>query len=328
MVPDDSPFVRLRAIANHPELPPAILRNTLFDSAQVETGQASESWSWDSYDENDFYTDDTYDLESDYSYLGRHYDTSINDPQDARVTEPDKPGGNPVAAELEQQFSTNVQAALAPARPSSALVTTRPHTTDGPLFVEFQRAAIIHLQSAVSLRRDLLERAIALGAQGRLTVAGRGSEPAWENHREGERVWRQLRLPMLGWEICYAIKEGELIVANSAELLRTVLDSATSQHSPERSRERSLEVSVDAADDLTVVRFDQRKSAFDDIMKTLDQDGIQGQTDSRQLAEAFFSGNIGSLLDVASDVSRVEIARRASSNGLHVELHFVLNSSE
>jgi hypothetical protein len=31
------------------------------------------------------------------------------------------------------------------------------------------------------------------------------------------------------------------------------------------------------------------------------------------------------LLDVASELSRVEITRRASSNGLHEEIHFVLN---
>jgi hypothetical protein len=317
MAPEDSPFVRVRAFGKHPELPAAVLRDTFFYTPRDEKGPSRESWSWRSYSEDDFYTDDTYDQESDYSYLGRRYDTLINDPYDARVAEHDEPGGNPVAAELEQQFSTNVQAALAPARPSTALLATRPHKTDGPLFVEFRKAAIIHLQSAGNLRRDLLERAIAAAAQGRLTVAGRSSEPAWENRNEGGKVWRQLRLPMLGWEICYAIKERELIVANSAELLKTVLDSAASK--------RSLEISVDAADDLTIVRFDQRKSAFDDIMTTLDSDAAQPAPDSKKFAETFFSGNIGSLLDVASDVSRIEIARRASSNGWHVELHFILN---
>jgi len=52
------------------------------------------------------------------------------------------------------------------------------------------------------------------------------------------------------------------------------------------------------------------------------------QTDSKQLSEAFFSGNIGSLLDVAAQLSRVEITRRASANGMHEEIHFVLTSSE
>src|SRR4029079_7374177 len=187
---------------------------------------------------------------------------------------------NPLAAELEQQFFTNLQTALASARPSTAVLATRPHTTDGPLFVEFRRAAIIHLQSAGNLRRDLLEKAIALAAQGRLTVAGKGSEPAWENRKEGEHAWRQLRLPMLGWEICYAVKDGELIIANSAELLQSVLDS--SSHKP-------LELPVEVTDDLTIVRLDQRKSAFDDIMNRLDKDAAQGQPDSANISETFFS---------------------------------------
>ena len=316
MAPGDAPFVRVRALANHPELPPAIVRDTLFDLLPGETGTAGESWSWDPYGEDDFYSADSSDEESEYYDLGRRYDTSIDDPYDAHVTEPEEPGANPLAAELDQQFSTNLQAALAPARPSAALLTTRPHTTDGPLFVEFRRATIIHLQSAGKLKRDLLERAIALAAQGRLTVAGRGSEPAWENRNEGEHSWRQLRLPMLGWEICYTIKDSELIVANSTELLKTVLDSSANK--------ASLELSADAADDLTVVRFDQRKTAFDDIMKTLDKDGSELANDPQKLSETFFSGNIGSLLDVASDVSRIEITRRASSDGMHEQIQFIL----
>jgi hypothetical protein len=146
---------------------------------------------------------------------------------------------------------------------------------------DLDRNDIIHLQAG-NLRRELLEKAIARAAQGRLTVAGRGSEPAWENRKEGEHSWRQLPA-MLGWEICYAIKDGELIVANSAELLKTVFAAS--------AKKRLLEISAGTIDDLTIVRFDQRKSAFDDIMKRLDNDGTQG-------FEAFFSGNIGSLLDV------------------------------
>ena len=148
-------------------------------------------------------------------------------------------------------------------------------------------------------------------------MAGKGSEPAWENRNEGKHVWRQLRLPMIGWDICYAIKDRDLIVANSAELLTAVLDAPANK--------RSTEISVEATDDLTIVRFDQRKSAFDEIMNTLDKDAIQAQASS-QLSETFFSGNIGSLLDVASQLNRVEITRRASANGLHEEIHFVLKA--
>ena len=319
MVPADTPLVRVRALASNSSLSATLLRDTLFDTAPDEKVQTSESWSWQSYSSDDFYSNDSDDEDYDrYSYLDNRYDSSIDDAYDARVTEPDEPGGNPVAAELEQQFFTNVQASLASARPSTAVLATRPHTTDGPLFVEFRRAALIHLQMVGNLKRDLLEKAIALAAQGRLTVAGPASEPAWENRKEGEHAWRQLRLPMLGWEICYAIKDGELIVANSAELLQSVLDS--SSHKP-------LELPVGATDDLTIVRLDQRKSAFDNIMNRLDNDAAQQPPESKS-SETFFSGNIGSLLDVASDLNRIEITRRTSSDGIHEEIHFVLNPSE
>ena len=315
MIPADTPLVRVRTLANSPALPATMLRDTLFD-AQDETKQVAEPWSWQSYSSDDFY--DSYEEDYDrYSYLDYRYDSAIDDPYDARVSERDEPGGNPVAAELEQQFFTNIQSALVAARPSTAVLATRPHTSDGPLFVEFRKAAIIHLQSAGNLNRELLEKAIALAAQGRLTVAGKGSEPAWENRKEGAHAWRQLRLPMLGWEICYAVKDGELIVANSAELLENVLDS--SSHKP-------LEIPVEATDDLTIVRLDQRKPAFDDIMNRLDNDAAQEHPDSEKVSEAFFSGNISSLLDVASDLNRIEITRRTSSDGLHEEIHFVLNA--
>lgn len=318
MVPADAPLVRARTLAGNPALAGSLMRDTLFDAAPDETVQSSEPWSWQSYSSDDFYSDDDEEYDR-YSYLDNRYDSAIDDAYDARVSAPDEPRGNPVAGELEQQFFTNVQAALASARPSTAILTTQPHTTDGPLFVEFRKAAIIHLQMGGNLRRDLLEKAIALAAQGRLTVAGKGSEPAWENRKEGEHAWRQLRLPMLSWEICYAIKDGELILANSAELLQSVLDS--SSHKP-------LELPVDVTDDLTIVRLDQRKSAFDDIMNRLDNDAAQQQPDSSKISDTFFSGNISSLLDVASDLNRIEITRRASPVGMHEEIHFVLKSSE
>ena len=323
MMPDDAPYVRVRALGSNRELPAAVLRDTLFDTPQAQSGPSRGSWSWESYSDDDFYTDDSYDEEwSSYRYssLDHRYSSSINDPYDARVIKPEQPGANPIAADLERQFFSNVQAALATARPSAAVVATRPHTRDGPLFVEFRKAAIIHLESVGSLKRDLLETAIAQAAQSRLTVAGKGSQPAWDNRNEGEHVWRQLRLPMIGWDICYAIKGGDLIIASSAELLKAVLDSPANK--------RSSEISVDATDDLTIVRFDQRKSAFDDIMNTLDKDAVQAQNNSTQLSETFFSGNIASLLDVASQLNRVEITRRTSANGLREEIHFVLNSSQ
>ena len=317
LVPEDAPFVRIRALQNQSKLPATLLRDTLFDATESESGNAGKSWSWQSYSGEDFYSDDSYDEDWDYdrySYLDSRYESLIDDPYDARTLQRDEPAGNPLASEVERQFFSDVAGALSPARPSTAVITTRPHMTDGPLFVEFQKAAVIHFQSAGNLRRDLLERAIALAAQGRLTIAGKSAELVWENRREGTLSWRQLQLPLLGWEICYALMGEDLVVANNSELLRTVLDSV--------SNKRSMEIPAATANDLTIVRLDQRRSAFDNIMNTLDRD------DSRKISETFFSGNIASLLDVASEVRRIEISRRSSPNDLHEEIQFVLASSK
>ena len=323
MVPEDTPLVRARSLENYPALPATLLRDTLFDNVKDESGQVGESRAWRSYSGDYVYEDDSYDEDwsyDRYSYLDYRYDSLIDDPYDARTAKPEEPRGNPLATEVEQRFFTDLRAALSQARPSMAVLATRPHVTDGPLFVEFRKAAIIHLQSGGNLRRDLLEKAIAMAVQGRLTIAGRGSEPVWENRNEGKHFWRQLNLPLLGWEICYVIRAEDLIVSNSTELLKTVLDSS--------ANESSLEIPIDATNELTVVRLDQRKLAFDGIMTSLDKDGSQPESDSTKISETFFSGNIGSLLDVTSDVSRIEISRRNSSNGLHEEIHFVLKPSE
>jgi hypothetical protein len=321
--PEAAPFVRLRSLVNAPELPGKIISDTLFDSP-VEQASNSSSWSWDSYSSDDFYpiSDDDYDSYDRYSYLDNSYDTTIDDPYDARVTERVEPGRNPLAAELERQFLTGLQNVLVPARPSAVAVATTPHTTKGPLFVEFRRVAIFALRSSRNLRRELLEQTVAQGAQARLTVVNSGSQPKWEDRSEAGLAWRSLILPMLGWEICYALKGNMLIVSNSNELMKTVLESNQKNQS---SVSPTAEV-----DELTIIRFDRRKESFDDIVNVLDADATKRQQPSNaddtpgKGSQEFFSGNISSLLNVASEVSRIELRRRSRGNNLHEEIELVM----
>lgn len=310
--PDDAPFVRLRSLNNNPGLPGPIIRDTLFDSPVEQEGE-SRSWSWDSYSSEDFYpsSDDDYDTYNRYSNLDDSYEKTIDDSYDARVSERVEPGRNPQAAELEHQFLTGLQNVLSPARPSAVAVATTPHTTKGPLFVEFRKVAIFNLQSPGSVRRELLEQTVALGAQGRLTVVNSGSQPKWETRDD----WRSLNLPMLGWEICYTIKDNMLIVSNSNEMIKAVLES----------HEKRSSVSADV-DELTIIRFDRRKESFDDIVSVLDADAIKQQQASNpdiKTSQEFFSGNISSLLNVASDLSRIEIKRKSMGNNLHEEIELL-----
>jgi len=320
--PDDAPFVRFRSLVNNSNLSGQIIRDTLFDSP-VEQDNNTRSWSWDSYSSDDFYpvSDYDYDTYDRYSNLDDNYDKTIDDSYDARVSERVEPGRNPMAAELERQFITGLQNVLNPARPSAVAVATSPHATKGPLFVEFRRVAIFNLQSPGNLRRDLLEQTIAQGAQGRLTVVNSGSQPKWEDRSDAGLAWRSLHLPMLGWEICYAVKDDVLIISNSNELMKGVLES----------RQQSSVSVTGGVDELTIIRFDRRKESFDDVVDVLDADAIKrreqaGNADqnSPKGSQEFFSGNISSLLNVASDVSRIEIRRKSVGNNLHEEIELVL----
>ena len=311
--PGDAPFVRFRSLANNPALPGAIIRDTLFDSP-VEQESSSRSWSWDSYSSEDFYptSGDDYDTYDRYSNLDDSYERTINDSYDARVSERVEPSRNPQAAELEHQFLKGLQSVLSPAGASAVAVATTPHTSKGPLFVEFQKVAIFNLQSPGGLRRELLEQTVAQGAQARLTVISSASQPRWENHG----VWRSLDLPMLGWEICYTLKDNLLIFSNSNEMMKAVLGP----------HEKQSNVSADF-DELTIIRFDRRKESFDDIVNVLDAGAIKHQQASNpdiKTSQEFFSGNISSLLNVASDLSRIEIKRKSMGSNLHEEIELVM----
>jgi len=296
-----------------------IIRDTLFDSP-VEQESGGRTWSWDSYSSDDFYAlgDDDYEPYDRYSSLGNNYDTTIDDPYDARVSDRPEPGRNPLAAELEQQFLNGIRNVLGPARPSSVAVSTTPHATKGPLFVEFRKVAIFNLQSPGNLRREVLEQTVAQGAQARLTIVNSGSQPKWETRSDAGLTWRNLDLPMLGWEICYAIKDNLLIVSNSNELMKAVLEP--------RKKDQASSTAVAAdVDELTVIRFDRRKESFDDIVNVLDAEAIkQANNNETSGSQEFFSGNISSLLNVASDVSRIEIKRKSSGNNLHEQIELVL----
>ena len=227
-----------------------------------------------------------------------------------------------MAAELEQQFLTGIQNVLGPARPSAVAVATTPHATKGPLFVEFRKVAIFNLQAPGSLRRELLEHTVAQGAQARLTIVNSGSQPRWESRSDAGLAWHYLDLPMLGWEICYAVKDNMLIVSNSNELMKAVLEP----HETEQQSNVSVTAGVD---ELTIIRFDRRRESFDDIVNVLDADAIKQQTNSTEISgsQEFFSGNISSLLNVASDVSRIEIKRKSSGNNLHEQIELVMTAA-
>ena len=327
-IPADVPFLKVESLSNNPFLTTTLIRDTLLDRPAPGQQQSSRYWSWQRYGDDEFYPVDRNDDDEDYdrySYLSPEYDSLIDDPHDAKISQKDEPGENPLRSELEHQFEVRLQQAIAPAHPLAAVAATSPRTITGPLFVEFRRVAILTLQTPTSLNREVLEAAIAKAAQSRLTVAGPSVELKWVDHAENDKSWRELDLPMLSWHFCYGVRDRELIVANSPELLNAVLDL---HNRPVTLAERS----ASSLDNLTIIRLDQRRPAFDDIVNRLDAEStkrgqpVSGQSNngSAGTSEEFFSGNIGSLLDVASNVTRIEIKRSSSADRLHEEIDFIL----
>lgn len=327
-IPEDVPYMKVESLGGDAALTTTLIQDTLLDRAAGQQQQNGKYWSWERYGDDEFYpVDPDNEEEGDdrYSYLSPEFDSVIDDPRDAKISQQEEPGENPLRIELERQFAARLQEAIAPAHPLSAVVATSPTTKAGPLFVEFRRVAILPLQTPTNLNRQVLEDAISKAAQSRLTVAGPSVDLKWMDRSENDQTWRELELPMLGWHFCYVLRGGDLIIANSPELLSAVL----AVHNPPLT---VAEQSASSLNDLTIIRLDQRKPAFDDIVNRLDAASIKRSQAARAkdekapagASEEFFSGNIGSLLDVAGNVSRIEIKRSSASNSLHEEIDFIL----
>jgi hypothetical protein len=328
-IPDDVPFLKIQSLGDEPSLTARLIHDTLLDR-RSEQARRGNSWSWSSYDDGQFYSacNDNSDEYDRYAYPGPEFDSTIDDPYDARISRNEEPGGNPLREELDRQFAQQLQEAIGPAHPFAAIIATRPHTIAGPLFVEFRRITILTLQTPTNLNRQILEDAISKAVQSRLTVAGPGVNLRWVDHQENNRSWRELELPMLGWHFCYSVRDGELLIGNSPELLTPVLDSPNG--TPISSTE-----SASWLDNLTIIRLDQRKQAFDDIVGKLDAEAIAARQKARNEAKEssagedrssaqLFSENLSSLLDVSSAVTKIEITRSSSANRLHEEIAFTL----
>ena len=86
------------------------------------------------------------------------------------------------------------------------------------------------------------------------------------------------------------------------------------------------------AHELTVIRLNQRAEAFDRVFAKLDEPRVKAYWKERKGDKAeptdpsqeFFSGNIASLLDVASPVEEVRIQRSYASGRLREEVAFLV----
>jgi hypothetical protein len=334
LAPADAPYYKVRALAGA-DGAAALVRDTLLERApEDDAGGSGANWRWQAYDDSDFSADADRDTcyGSCYDSLDESYDRLVDDAVDARLQANDTLYDGELRAGVEQHAVAALERALAPARPVYATTAANPQTNTGPLFVEFQSAAALTLAAPAQLERPTFERALADLAQSRLTIAGVSSEITWTDGAGGGHSWRTFNLPLLGRQLCYALAGRELVVTNNATLLQAILTTRTQPSSTMAAQVEPR--AADVLEELTVIRLDQRRQAFDQVFARLDAERIKTYWQERHGSQAddappdksqeFFSGNVASLLDVAARVRTVRITRSRQPGRLREELEFIM----
>jgi hypothetical protein len=218
----------------------------------------------------------------DYEYLDSDFDEEINQTDDDEAVE-------------EKTFPVEViSEALNPSNPTAILTAASPKMLEKPLFVEFRKIAIISLKNPNAFPANQFENAIVEALKNRVTVAD--TKFVWET----ENGLRKLKISMLGWEIGYQIKNDKLFIANNFEFLQECF-----------AAKNKKEIEARKFTDLSVIRLENRQKILDDVMKKLAFEN-----------DDFFTGNVGSLLNVIDDVKEIEIKKEAENLYLREEILF------
>lgn len=316
IVPADVPFVQMSSIDGKPKLTAELVSSALFDG-KIETPKKASRVRWDRYSDYDFEvstSDDDYYGESRYSYLGHEFNSTIDEEENEGVA-----GDSALRLAGERRFARSLQSALQSARPTAAAKIARPRAMEGMLFANFARVTVVSMQNPASLDRASLENAIGQLAASRLMVAGSSGNFIWKNRSEGGANWRQMELPVLGRTVGYGVRGDGLIISNNAELLTNLMTGKRKEQSKATS----------PVHELTVIRLSERESAFDQIFARLEEPMVKAYWQQRRGEEGgpsqeFFSGEIASLLDVASPVDEVRIQRSYANGRMREEVTAIL----
>lgn len=275
-ISENVPFVTVKR-ANDNELGEAIYQ-TLFDKLSLAKPNSF------SYNRN--YLHDYY-YQPSYYYLNSDFEEIIDEKPD-----------NEIQATEDLPISA-ISNSLITAQPSSILTATKPQLLENPLFAEFQKILIIHLNNPQSFDQNSFENSIVEILKKRITVSD--SNFSWKT----EKGSRKLNIPLLGWEICYRIKNDKLFISNNFNFLQETF-----------ANETMAEVETQDLSSLTVIRLGNREENFDQILNPLSGD------------DNSFIENIGSLLDVLQDLKQIEIRRKNNGQFLSEEIVFKLNTEQ
>lgn len=280
MLPENIPFYRLQA-ANNQAVDGAI-RETIFDRRKVSVKTKRRSHYYSSYSYDDFSGDD-------YDYLSAEFDRAIDETDEAEIIE-----SSETKADLAKLLQT--------ANPQIVLTFTRPEVQPAPLFVEFRRAAIFRLAAPARFNRETFEATAGKILAAQMLISAPDAPLRWETKSENDFAWRELKLPMLDWEINYAVRGEEMILTNDAGFLREIAANKNPQET---------DASASPFTRLTVLNLDRRETAYSQIFAEIARESA---------TDDFFTGNIESLLDSLSEVSKIEIKENHSRNLLEEEV--------
>lgn len=312
LVPADVPFVQLRSVDGDSTAVADLVSGALFTGKPRRSTAARSNRDWENYSGSYFeVSSEEGDLdEGRYSYLGYEYDSEINEASDKVGLDDIK-----LRQASERRFVQGLQSALQPAQPLAVAKLTRPQAIEGLLFAEFARASVISLQNPSRLKQEVLEQAITDLAVARLMIAGAPGRFEWKTNMEQGTRWREMSLPILGRSVGYGLRGNELMVSNSLRLLAELMSAKS-------ARQHQTGFVSSSVHELTVIRLSQREEAYDQIFERLEAPlvnaywreriGEEGNKPSRE----FFTGEISSLLDVASPVDEVRIQRNYSAGRL------------
>lgn len=302
---EDVPFLKLKTIGEDSNEAALMIRKTLFDNLPNNFEYVSERWkSYERYNDDDYV--DRYDEQFNYySSLESEFDEKIDDGYEAGVANLIEKND-----EVTESAIDVLQRTIHSSKPLHAVFVSKPQTTKEPFFVEFNRALVMKLQTPNAFSPTAFEQAITALVENQILVQGAKSNLQWATAQEKNSSWRELTLPMLGWKLCYKLKGSDLIVSNNPA---TIFEITSTEKETVNAKK-----DISSFEDLTIIRFDQKSSAFDDVMKPLEGND----------SNYFFVGNVGSLLDVISDANKIEIRKTQTAKGFREEAEIILKTQK
>jgi hypothetical protein len=291
LIPENIPFYKIEEFETNGS--EELLRDSLFDvNKYAETYKTAKS-------KKDFYFRD---WEKSYSYS--NLDEDFREQIDELDAEPRQP------VESIENANNALAKVIGVANPGASVKLSAPENRPSPLFFENRKALIFSLRNPANLNRRQMESAFVETAQKLFTVNTQKSEFGWTDFEVDKFTARRMTMPSLGWEIFYFVRQNELVLANSEDLLKQILTASAAPPKFTESFEK-----------FTVINLEHGRAAFDEIFETLEKTPDESGDVN---GSGFFTGNIGSLLDVASDVERIEIRQTSAQNLLFEEIDFVL----